>query len=138
MGQAEERAALAVGVTAVADPTGAKGVFYSANASATNTILTIPQVGGSPVDPTRPMRGKWINVFSSAENVQLAFSNLATGAVLVYNQAVAAGTGHAARGMTIPFGQPFPVIVPSDANFVSIITSGGTGVVEIYTSEGPG
>lgn len=142
MSQAEERAALDVGVVAVADPTGVKGIFYSATHVTTNVPLELPKIGGSPVDSRRPMQGKWLNFYSSDKSLQYAFGYGTTGPTLVYNQAVnqSAGTGTpTARGATIPAGQIIGKIIPSGATFVSIIgPSDAAGVVELYISEGPG
>jgi len=51
---------------------------------------------------------------------------------------VTAGTGSATAGATIPYGQVVGKIIPSDANFVSIIAETATGYVELHVSEGPG
>ncbi len=138
-GQAVERAALNVGVTAVADRTGVKGILYRAAASTINTALSLPvkSITAGALDNNIAIAGKWINIYAKSTNVQYAFGEDAAPA-LTYDPDVAIGTGLATAGATIPAGVSTPLIVPSKARFLSIISESASGKVEIYTSEQPG
>lgn len=122
--QAEERAALVMGVRASADPTASVGIWYRQAATTSLTSLAVPTA----------LRGKWVNIFSSGAAVQYAFGVNAAPA-LVYNQAVTAGTGNAAGGGSVPAGQITPRIVPSAVTHLSFRAETAAGYVELYCSE---
>ena len=137
---AEEKAALAVGVTAMLNGAavngGVRGLFYRATLTASNVALELPKLTGSEL---RPMRSRWFAIYSASSPVQYAFSNGVAAATLVYDQDVTAGTGSVAAGATVPAGVVWERMVPPDANFISIIgPATASGKVEIYISEGPG
>lgn len=137
---AQERAALAVGLTAQLNgPTagaGVGGIFYRATLTAVNVILELPKLPDSQI---RPMQQRWFAIYAPDSALQYAFSNGTAGAALVYDQDVAAGTGHVAAGATVPAGVVWERVIPGDANFLSFIGAvGASGKVEIYVSDGPG
>jgi hypothetical protein len=138
MSVAEDKAALNVGVTAIADPTGRKGILYRGAASTSNTALTLPVLSTTdPLNRNVAIAGRWINIYAKSTNVQYAFGVNAA-PTLTYDPDVAIGTGLATAGATVPAGQVFAIIVPSDARFLSIISESATSKIEIYVSEGPG
>lgn len=132
---AEEKACLVGGVIAGADATGLTGILYRGNASASNTILTLPSYTATTGVTVIATQGKWINIYAKSTNVQYAFSTGASGAVLTYDPDVTIGTGLATAGATVPANTVFPVLVPPRAKFLSIISESASGKVEIYVSE---
>lgn len=127
---AEEKAALVGGVIARADTTGLTGVLYRADASASNTALTLPvDSNGKAV-----IRGKWLALYAKSTDVQYAFG-AGSAPTLTYNQNVTIGTGHAAAGGTCPAGLVAQFLVPLTATHISLIAETATGKVELYVLE---
>lgn len=124
MSLATERAALVLGVTATADPTGYAGVLYRGGAATTFVPLLVPA----------GVRGRWINLFASRTAIQYAFG-VTSAPALTWDQDTSVGTGLATAGATVPAGVVAPVIVPSNACFLSVVSESATGKVEVYCAE---
>jgi hypothetical protein len=134
MSTATDKAALAMGTTAVADVTGVRGVLYRAAASATSQGITLPL---NATTGKAHIAGKWVAILSESVSVQVAFGSGAAAPTLVFGQAVTAGTGSAAAGVTVPAGVPYQCVVPLDAKFLSVISGASpSGNVEVYVFEG--
>lgn len=107
-----------------ADATGVTGVFRVATTagSVTHTL---------PAD----YRGVWVRAVSIGASTQYAFTlRGATAPTLVYNQAAAIGTGHAAAGATLIDGVEQQFRVPDNAVSVTVISSSTGGFFEIHVS----
>jgi hypothetical protein len=75
-----------------------------------------------------------VRIQSITESTQVSFS--LGNSNLVYNQTAALGTGNAVAGYTIPAGGFIDVMVPRDCDTLNWISTGSTGWVEFYMSEG--
>lgn len=128
MGLNEQKAAAYVGAISTLYVAGKPQVLYRADASATNTTLTLPT----------GCAGMWLDMYSSEVAFQFAFSDTGTAATLVHNTNVTIGTGAVAAGATLPAGQIHGRIIPNGATHLSLIAAASpTGKWELVLSEAP-
>ena len=107
-----------------ADATGATGIQRVAT-TAGSVTHTIPS----------GMKGKYVDLLVVGANTQYAITlGSATAPTLVYNQAAAFGTGHAAAGKALVDSVEKPVYFPPDATSITVISSSTAGFFEACVS----
>jgi hypothetical protein len=107
-----------------ADATGETGVMRVAT-TAGSVTHTVP-VG---------MKGRYVDLLALGATTQYAITlGTNTAPTLVYNQASAFGTGHAAAGKTLVDSIEKPVYFPSDITSITVISSGTAGFFEAAVS----
>lgn len=107
-----------------ADATGETGVMRIAT-TAGSVTHTIPTA----------MKGRYWDVMVIGANTQYAVTlGTATAPTLVYNQAAAFGTGHAAAGKTLVDSVEKSLFIPADATSITVISSGAAGFLEAAIS----
>lgn len=78
-------------------------------------------------------RGCWVRVVVVGANTQYAITQVGdTAPTLVYNQAVAMGTGHAAAGATLVDSVDQQFRLPDNAQTFTVISSGTSGFIEMH------
>lgn len=115
-------------ISNAADATSATGVLRVA-ATTSSTAVTIPQ----------GMRGKWVSVLARGADTQWGVvMDGATAPTLVYDQAAAFGTGHAAAGWTTLSNTREQVVLPVNAKQIVYICANATAgnYVEFRVSSG--
>lgn len=107
-----------------ADATGETGVMRVAT-TAGSVTHTIPSA----------MKGRYVDVMVVGANTQYAITQgTNTAPTLVYNQAAAFGTGHAAAGKTLVDSVEKSLYFPTDATSITVISSGTAGFFEAAVS----
>ena len=107
-----------------ADATGETGVLRVAT-TASSVAHTIPS----------GMKGRYVDLLVVGANTQYAITlEGLTAPTLVYNQAAAFGTGHAAAGKTLVDGVEKSVFFPPNAKTITVISTGTAGFFEAVVS----
>lgn len=107
-----------------ADSTGETGVMRVAT-TAGSVTHTIPS----------GMKGRYVDLMVVGANTQYAVTTgTNTAPTLVYNQASAFGTGHAAAGKTLVDSVEKAVFFPPDAASITVISSSTAGFFEAAVS----
>lgn len=105
------------------DATGKIGLLLRAATTTSSANHTIPA----------EVRGCWVRVVVVGANTQYAVTQVGdTAPTLVYNQAVAMGTGHAAAGATLIDSVEQQFRLPDNAQTFTVISSGTAGFIEMH------
>jgi hypothetical protein len=108
----------------------------TADATGETGTMRVATTAGS-VAHTIPagMKGRYVDVMVVGANTQYAITTAAqTAPTLVYNQAAAFGTGHAAAGKTLIDSVEKSLYFPADATTITVISSGTAGFFEAAVS----
>ncbi len=128
MPRPDQKDAMLVFPSCIADTTGARGCHYITGVAAAGSFA-IPQ----------GMKGKFVRLTPYGGGVQAGVSFGAAGRTLVWNQASAPGTGHADAGEHADdSGGPrwLEGIVPADATFMNYVNeTGKTITLRVFCSE---
>jgi hypothetical protein len=107
-----------------ADATGETGTLRTATTTS-SAAHTIPS----------GMKGRYVDMLVIGANTQYAITKAGdTAPTLVYNQAAAWGTGHAAAGKTLVDSVEKSVFFPADATTLTVISSSTAGFLEAVVS----
>lgn len=107
-----------------ADATGETGTLRTATTTS-SAAHTVPS----------GMKGRYVDVLVTGASTQYAVTvEGETAPTLVYNQAAAWGTGHAAAGSTLVDGVRQSLYFPSNAKTFTVISTGTAGFLEAYVS----
>ena len=101
----------------------------------TGTMRAATTIGSVPHTIPSGMKGRYVDLLVVGANTQYAITQgTNTAPTLVYNQASAFGTGHAAAGRTLVDSIEKPVYFPSDATTITVISTSTTGFFEAAVS----